>query len=301
MDVSVVIPTCRRNDLLRMTLEAYARQTVGRQAFEVVVVEDGPSGNARSTAEAWGARYVDGPHTPGPAGARNLGICRAQAPIVLLTGDDMVPAPDLLERHLEAHRRRPGGGVLGHVAWHPDCRVTPFMRYIVERGGQFSFHKIADPQDCGYRFFYTSNVSLEARWLARERFDEVFPWAATEDLELGYRLQRRGLILRYCPQALVYHQHAVDMVGFGRRMERAGETIWYFALKYPDDRSIRRRLLPFTRFPGGVTAVIAGGWLLSLLPPCRAKYFGFLCTTYARGVARAMRRARRREAPQPSA
>ncbi len=293
MRISVVLPTHLRNDVLALTLEAYQRQTLPRERFEVVVVEDGPPGHAEAVTRAAGFRYLDAPHAPGPAGARNLGAAAAVAELILFAGDDMVPAPDLLERHLWAHEAEPGGAVLGHVRWHPDCGITPFMRHVVERGGQFSFHSIADPERCSYRFFYTSNLSLAASWLRLERFDESFSGATTEDVELGYRLARRGLVIRYRPEALVLHHHHLEERSYCQRMERAGEAVARFVTKHAQDPDPRRRLLPFSVVPGGARAVSLGGRLLGLLPPGRLRWYGLVIGHYARGAAREEARLRR--------
>jgi len=292
--ISVLIPTRLRNEILERVLEGYACQTAAPESFELVVVEDGPSGSARQIALRAGARYIDGPHAPGPAGARNMGIEAAAGEIILMTGDDMVPSPELVQRHLEAHRATPGGAILGHVRWHPDCEVTPFMRHVSERGGQFSFHRIADPERCSYRFFYTSNISLPTRWLLRERFDTDFATATTEDVELGYRLHKRGLIIRYRPAAVVFHHHHLAIEDYCQRMERAGEAVSMFVSKHAGDPDPRRRLLPFSLVPGGTRTVVLATSLLAALPPGRLKWYGLVIGHYARGAARAERQRPRR-------
>src|SRR5690606_8162709 len=83
-EVSVVVPTCGRPALLARCLEALARQSLPRDSYEVIVVEDR------------GRR--------GPAAARNRGWRRARAPIVAFTDDDCVPERDWLARGLEAMR-----------------------------------------------------------------------------------------------------------------------------------------------------------------------------------------------------
>lgn len=289
MDCSVVIPTSERNPLLARVLAGLREQTVPAGSFEVLVVEDGPADSAREIVEASGFRYLEQPHAPGPAGARNLGIEHAQGRIVLLLGDDTIPAPDLIDRHLRAHTQHPGGAVLGHIAWHPDCGVTPFMEHIGRWGGQFSFGRIRDPEACGYGFFYSSNISLEARWLALERFDERFPWATTEDIELGYRLEKRGLVVRYRAEAQVFHHHYVSRQGFGARMQRAGRCVHAFVGMHPQDPTLPGRWLPFARVPGAYGLVGYGGLLVSRLPLGPLSWYALVRAHYALGVRRAMR------------
>ena len=282
--VSVLIPTCGRNHTLEMVLRAFSHQTAPRGSYEILVLEDGPSGHARSVARRAGARYVDVPHDPGPAGARNAGLDAAAGELILMLGDDMIPTRDLVLGHLEEHRRTPGGAVLGRVAWHPGCGVTPLMRHLAERGGQFSFHHITDPEHCGYRFFYTSNISLGASWLRDERFDPHFRLPSTEDTELGYRLHQQGLVIRYRPRILVWHHHHLKQADYLPRQIRAGEAVQYMVDKHAPDPDPRRKLLPFSLLPGGTAAVIAGGFLLSLLPGTRLKWYGLVLGHYARGA-----------------
>ena len=45
-----------------------------------------------------------------------------------------------------AHDAEGDVGVLGHIAWHPEIEVTPFMSFL-EEGVQFGFMHIADAED----------------------------------------------------------------------------------------------------------------------------------------------------------
>jgi glycosyltransferase involved in cell wall biosynthesis len=104
-EVSVVVPTRDRRDLLEQTLQsALAQEDV---AFEVIVVDDGST----DATAAWLARLGDSRvrivrrATPGGvARARNLGIDHARAPWIALLDDDDLWAPEKLRRQLEAGR-----------------------------------------------------------------------------------------------------------------------------------------------------------------------------------------------------
>ncbi|HZR84469.1 MAG TPA: glycosyltransferase [Candidatus Binatia bacterium] len=240
-ELSVVIPTHDRRDILRKTLLAFASQTVDPDRFEVIVVDDGSSDDTAAMVEAWrggAVRLLRQPHL-GANAARNVGIRSARAPIVLLTGDDMIPGPGLVETHLRFHERNPDelAAVLGHIDWSPELEVTPFMELIVSPAGgqQFSFHTIADGV-ASHRVFYSSNVSLKRSLLLRQAviFDEDFVEAAYDDTELGYRLEKQGLRLRYEPSALTYHHHPVDVARFARRQRSAGRMAVVYARKHPE-------------------------------------------------------------------
>src|SRR5205085_1251868 len=78
--LSVVIPTYRRPELLARCLAAALTQSIDRQAYEVIVVDDGHDDATRAQVEgmqpAGGApslRYVRPAQGRGPAVARNAG------------------------------------------------------------------------------------------------------------------------------------------------------------------------------------------------------------------------------------
>lgn len=238
IDFSVVIPTYNRLDVLPEVLAALERQE-GAPAFEVVVVddgsEDGTAGWLRERRFDVPVRVIVQPNR-GPAAARNRGVEVASGRRVAFLGDDTVPSSGWLAAHHDAHRRRPEGlvAVLGYTGWHPRMRLDPFLRYVNEYGLQFGYALIDDPEDVPFNFFYTSNVSLPRSALLEEPFDLRFPYAAWEDIELAYRLKKRGLRLVYAPQAEVAHDHPTDLRRFTRRQEKAGYSAVVFHRLHPE-------------------------------------------------------------------
>ena len=110
--VSVVVPTWRRPELLRVTLESIAAQTV--RDIEVMVVSDGPSVENEAVVRALDdPRFValSVPHAGRPAPARNLALGLARGEFVALCDDDDVWEPEKLEAQLAAMRRHPSAAV----------------------------------------------------------------------------------------------------------------------------------------------------------------------------------------------
>jgi glycosyltransferase involved in cell wall biosynthesis len=237
--VSVVIPTFERMDVLPEVLAALEVQR-GAPEFEVVVVDDGSSGATGDFLRGYPgslALTVLSQGNRGPASARNHGVRAAQGELVAFLGDDTVPEPDWLRHHVAAHetrREREPLAVIGYTGWHPRMRMTSFLRYINEHGLQFGYALIDDPEHVPFNFFYTSNVSLPRELLVAEPFDLRFPHAAWEDVELCYRLERRGLTLAYEPSARVAHLHPTDFARFSRRQQKAGESAVVFHRLHPE-------------------------------------------------------------------
>jgi GT2 family glycosyltransferase len=234
VDISVVVPTYRRPELLARCLESLAGQHLATDRFEVVVVDDGsgdatPSVLARAAATMANLRHHVAPVNAGPAAARNRAIELATAPLVLFLDDDVVAPPELLATHLRLHAEIGDErvGFLGRVDWHPDLTVTPFMRWLDGSGLQFAFDtwlregQVEPPSAA----FYTANLSMHRSLLVEAgMFDERFPYPAYEDMELAWRLERHGFRLEYRPAAVAYHSRAIDLPTFRSRMAKVAES-----------------------------------------------------------------------------
>jgi glycosyltransferase involved in cell wall biosynthesis len=106
VDVSVVIPTHNRSELLKTTL----RSVLGQRDvnIEVIVVDDGSTDDTREVVAAIGDDRIQmvGHETPqGVSAARNRGVTEATGEWIAFIDDDDLWAPDKLPRQLEAARR----------------------------------------------------------------------------------------------------------------------------------------------------------------------------------------------------
>jgi GT2 family glycosyltransferase len=218
--VSVVVPTCRRPEMLRRCLEALCAQDLPPADFEVIVVDDGPTAaTARAVAEIARAapmpvRYLADGGGRGPAAARNRGWRVARGAIVAFTDDDCVPAPEWLREGLAAFR----GGVVG-VAGRVELPLPPHPTDY-ER----------DAARLGEAAFVTANCFCRREaLLAVGGFDERFrvPWR--EDSDLQFALQARGGRLVQAPAARVLHPIRPAPWGVSLSQQRKSE---YNALLY---------------------------------------------------------------------
>ena len=97
--VTVVIPAYNAADTLADTLTALAAQTIGRDRFAVIVVDDGSTDGTAALAERLGATVIRQANA-GPATARNAGAAAADCDVVVFTDADCAPAPEFLENIL---------------------------------------------------------------------------------------------------------------------------------------------------------------------------------------------------------
>src|SRR5580700_4300277 len=132
-------------------LDGLRRQSA--PGFETVVVVDGTD----QVVPDLGAVTVVVKEQGGPGAARNAGARATDRPIVLFLGDDMLPAPDLVARHVHRHNadRDETVAVLGHVNWHKEVAANRIARWLDWSGTQFDYRRIAG-SDAGFGRFYSA-------------------------------------------------------------------------------------------------------------------------------------------------
>ncbi len=231
--LSIVVPTHNRAATLQRCIEALWAQRERPESCEVVIVDDGSSDETPEVVAAL-ERHAPIPLTyvpqaaQGPAAARNCGIRAATGDVVLLLGDDIIAEPTLVAEHLRWHARFPSPlvAVLGFVTWSRHITITPYMRWLEESGNQFDYAAIAGREDVDpARYLYTANLSLKRSVFVTlgEWFDERFRHALLEDIDLGRRLAARGLQLKYNAAAVAYHEHAIRLATYVRRIRLSSE------------------------------------------------------------------------------
>jgi GT2 family glycosyltransferase len=241
MHFSIVIPTHHRATKLEQCLRALGTQRAA-PAFDVIIVFDGPEPEQENRTRELGdtlhlKMQVLTQAAAGPATARNRGARAAHGDRLLFLGDDVIPDESLLFEHARSAREHPEAAVLGYVPWARKLRVTPFMQFLApERGPQFHFGMICDPNDCGYQFCFTANFALPTAVWEAEPFDEEFRDAAGEDTEWSWRMAQRGLRIVFNKQAVAWHDHAVTLGQFIERQRRAGRAAALIWRKHPELR-----------------------------------------------------------------
>ena len=236
IEFSVVIPTYNRLRMLLRVLDSLNAQA-DAPPFEVIVIDDGSSDETSSVvSKRPGITFRTQPNG-GPGRARNHGVTLASGKYVLFIGDDTVPEPRFLAEHARVHREQghdPLVACLGYTGWPRGERVTAFMDYINDFGLQFGYRLIRHGDVVPFNFFYTSNISIDRELLVAHPFDTTFPSAAWEDIEVAYRLDRKGLKIHYNERAVTRHYHQMNVDSFARRQYTVGKSGAIFYEKHPE-------------------------------------------------------------------
>lgn len=239
-DISVIIPTRNRPEILALCLDALAGQSLSRERFEVLVCDDGSTTNqhtaVRQMSDFLHCHYLRQEHK-GPAAARNMGIAHAASELLLFLNDDAILASGALENHILAHQHNIGCdiAVLGAFNFPDDYRSAPFGRVLGNSGALFDFESLQPRTLSCYDYFYTCNISVpRALVQAVGGFDENFRGPAAEDVDLGYRLEQKGLRIFFEPKCRAVHEHRIAPLDFCRVNRTRGYWAGLFFLKHPD-------------------------------------------------------------------
>ncbi len=231
--LSAILCTYDNADRLAPALESLCRQTLPPEAFEVVLIDDGSSDGTRELARTFGCRlplrYSRERHA-GLASARNHGIFLARGAIILFLDDDDVAHPGLLEAHCEAHRRYPelSSGVLGFTEIDPAIASDPLMHFATTVGGSLlAYPELRDGDILDFRYFRAGRASCKRAFLVQHGvFNPLFR-DGCGDLELAYRLARRGFQIVYDAAARSTMTRCFGYDEFCARLHREGRSNFF--------------------------------------------------------------------------
>jgi glycosyltransferase involved in cell wall biosynthesis len=202
---SVIVPTRGRPGYLRVTLESLAAQDLHGGAYEVVVVDDGPSAETRAVAEqaAGPVRYVEREGAPGLNSARNTGIAAAGSDLIVFVDDDVEAPAGWLRELVEGRRRHPyalcfGGPIELRLEGSrlPMCGREPPPLTTLEGG----------PEDRDIELVWGANMALDRRALEiAGMFEPGVPYGFDEDM-WERRLRAKGGRIVYLARAGLVHR-----------------------------------------------------------------------------------------------
>jgi glucosyl-dolichyl phosphate glucuronosyltransferase len=164
LEISIVIPSYKRPELLELLFDSLLEQTVSLQVFEVIVVDNAPHGDPDVAQLCRSAKYtaldLTYVHHPvlGTSQARNRGISLARAPLVGFVDDDNLLPRDWIEKTIECHKKYPQAIIGG-----------PYL----------PFYTISKPAWMRDRYL-TLSYGDEARWLGEREhlFGGNMAWPA---------------------------------------------------------------------------------------------------------------------------
>ncbi|MCP5421019.1 MAG: glycosyltransferase family 2 protein [Gammaproteobacteria bacterium] len=246
-DVSVVIPTYRRERVLVDTVRALLQ--LSPPVGEILLVDqtERHESATQQVLQTWADAGRIGwlrLATPSIPVAMNRGLLAARGEFVLFLDDDIIPEPELVSAHIDAHRQTHAGLVAGRIiqTWEEDL-------------------DFAARDELGFHF-----AGLRARWIdefmggnfsvrrdtaiALGGFDENFVRVAYRfEAEFADRWLQTGHRIYFAPRACIHHLKAISggTRTFGDHLKTAkpdhavGE--YYFLLRAKGAKQRFRRFL----------------------------------------------------------
>lgn len=226
MDLSVVVCTFNRCELLNGVLDTLVRQETESVDYEVIVVDNNSTDRTPEVVEAYrqlgrySIRRVE-ETVQGLGAARDRGLREASGNIILYIDDDCFAATDWVQQMARAHTEWPevpmiGGTVTlrweqGWPWWvenpdwtllgHYEPGTLPVLNPCpLPFGANLSFKKAVLAEIGGFRTDYGPKAGLPV---------------GAEDLECALRLQRAGFPVLFYPGAKVEHRLFRDEVTLG--------------------------------------------------------------------------------------
>jgi glycosyltransferase involved in cell wall biosynthesis len=252
VQLSVVIPTYKRPELLLRCLQALAAQQINRAGYEVIVVSDGPDELTRQAlgyfgrSETFFLRYLPMPEKKGPAAARNYGWLAAKGELIVFTDDDCIPDKNWLaafyQEYLQDNERAFTGKTIVPIPENP----TDYERNIAGL-------ETAD--------FITANCACPKKiLLAVGGFDEQFPIAWREDSEFEFKLINSGIPIVKIENAII--THPVRQADWGISLKEQKKTQYNVLLYKKHPTLYRKKIQPS---PPVYYYVVIGCFLLMLI------------------------------------
>lgn len=223
--LSVIIPTYNRNDLLGKCLERLTSefQNFDINGFEVIVTDDSKQNITRDFIQknfSW-VKWIVGPQQ-GPAANRNFGAKHANGEWLIFLDDDCLPDQNLLKNYQQGIETNPG--------------IFVFEGCIKADREQQSFAEESPVNETG-GFLWSCNFMISKKLFLTtlNGFDEHFPYAAMEDVELNYRLSKLNIFKIFLQKAVVVHPWRLQKNMWQITLNRFKSTL-YFLKKYPEKK-----------------------------------------------------------------
>lgn len=237
MDISVVVPTFNRRDIVCCTVATLLSQDFPSTDYEIIIVVDGSTDGTAAALKSLKPPcrlQVIEQENRGLAGARNTGYRATEAPLVLFLDDDMLCDPGLVAAHVAAHQEHDAIVAFGALFLSDDSPPSLAAECFNREIGAFHLRQKRDPRakwqmsDCIF-----GNASLSRELLqSLGGFDEKF--RMREDLELGVRLFTAGVQPRYVSNAISYQHYEKTSADLIRDAEMFAIADVQFARKHPE-------------------------------------------------------------------
>ncbi|MCA6449296.1 MAG: glycosyltransferase family 2 protein [Chitinophagaceae bacterium] len=257
LKISVVICTYNRCVYIRDAMESLYNQTLGKDAYEVIIVNNNSTDHTKEVCEHFISNhgkanfYYHNESKQGASFARNTGASYARSPLLCFMDDDAIADKDYLERIVRFFDTHPDAGGLGGriIPRYLPSEPAWMSHYVSSLVGHFHYSK-------DVTVFAPNKYPLESNMIIRKAdfdaiggFNEALPGVmgtlriGGEGKDFFFRLKALGRTIYYDPAIRV--QHVVEIskltreymyrvasgIGRGERVRTLQKGKWTFYKK----------------------------------------------------------------------
>lgn len=215
MHISVIIPVYNDTDRLKLCLDALSKQTVPRDEFEVIVIDNGSEEPPRELVESYPFCRFAEESKQGSYAARNKGLELAEGEILAFTDADCIPKPHWLEEGIKVVSVEGFNGQVGGL-----IKVFPLVEDCPTGVELYDMiYGLRQDVNVQCRFAATANMITK-----REVFDAIGYFddqlMSGGDTDWGQRVASAGRSIVYSENVIVSHPARDSLEGIIRQAKR---------------------------------------------------------------------------------
>jgi glycosyltransferase involved in cell wall biosynthesis len=196
------------------------------QNFELIFVDNGGKPGEFNSLKPYVDTFIKLNKNTGAYLARNIGALFASAPLLLFLEDDGIPADNFIQAHLNAHRKYDIIALRGIYVPKTANQFTNYVRHYYLGPNAKSIYVNVEGNAS-----YRADIFFKAGgWDDNINFGGGGPELAIRLLDI--EPDKRKQI--YTPDAIIYHDYAVDEKHFMSKREKQETSKKYLKTKHPD-------------------------------------------------------------------
>jgi lipopolysaccharide/colanic/teichoic acid biosynthesis glycosyltransferase/GT2 family glycosyltransferase len=199
--ISVIIAVKNGAGTIRKCIEGLLYQRDMERNFEVIVIDDGSNDGTKKIAEDMGVLVI-AQSNAGPASARNTGAKAAKGEILAFIDADCIPDSYWLKNLTKPFEKIDIVGTKGVYRTHQQSLIARFVQQEYES----KYIRLRQQENIDFIDTYSAAYRRDI-FLENGGFEPAFPVPSVEDQEFSFRLARKGYLMVFSPQAIVYHKH----------------------------------------------------------------------------------------------
>lgn len=259
--ISVIIPAYNAENTISICLEALFYQTIDQTEYEVIVIDDGSTDTTKKIIQQnYPQVRLISQHNQGPAAARNNGAHQAKGDLLFFTDSDCEPTQNWIEEMRKPFTQDPNlTGVKGIYKTKQPEIVARFVQLEYED----KYHFMRKQKSIDFIDTYSAGFRKET-FLKMNGYNEDFPVACAEDVELSFRMANAGYKMIFVPDAIVYHLHPHTLRAYLKKKYKFAR--WrMLAVKHNPNKIVKDSHTPYTmKFQAAYLPVLFIGILISL-------------------------------------